>query len=103
MFITATQKNKYLLDLLSELYGGTVYTQQNSFKWTVYKKAYILSLLNYFKLYPSRSEKHNRIEAIKYYYEIKELKAHLALDNSILGNTWKNVLFKWNNWQKFDK
>ena len=54
-------------------------------------------------MYPSRSEKHNRIEAIKYYYELKELKTHLALDNSILGNTWKNFLFKWNNGQKFDK
>jgi len=38
-------------------------------------------------LCPSRSEKHNRIEAIKYYYELRELKAHLALDNSILDNT----------------
>jgi hypothetical protein len=32
MFITATQKDRYLLDILCDLYGGTVYTQKTSFK-----------------------------------------------------------------------
>lgn len=32
MLITAGQKNKFLLDLLSELYGGSVYIEKTSFK-----------------------------------------------------------------------
>lgn len=85
MFITASQKNKYLLDLLIDLYGGTVYTQKESFKWVVYKKPEIIKLLDYFKLCPSRSAKHNRLKAIKRYHELRNLKAHLASKISILG------------------
>ena len=38
LFITASQKNKLILEKLPELYGGTIYIQKESFKWTVYKK-----------------------------------------------------------------
>jgi hypothetical protein len=75
MFITASQKNKYLLDSLIELYGGTVYIQKESFIWVVYKKSEIIKLLDYFKLCPSRSAKHNRLIAIERYLELRDLKA----------------------------
>jgi len=32
IYFTASQKNKYLLDKLSEIYGGTIYIQKDSFK-----------------------------------------------------------------------
>lgn len=98
VFITASQKNKYILDLLPDLYGGTVYIQKESFKWTVYKKAEILNLLDYFKLCPSRSAKHNRLKAINRYHELRALKAHLSSDNSILGKAWKKFLLRWDKW-----
>lgn len=103
MFITASQKNIYILNNLVDLYGGTIYTQKESFKWVVYKKSEIIKLLDYFKLYPSRSAKHNRIKAINRYYELKELKAHLKTENSILGKTWKKFLLKWEKWEKIEK
>jgi len=95
MFITAGQKNNYILNLLPVLYGGSVYIQKNSFKWVVYKKAEIITLLDYFKLCPSRSAKHNRLKAINKYHELRDLKAHLASENTILGKAWKKFLLKW--------
>ena len=103
MFISASQKNKYLLDLLLDLYGGTLYIQKESFKWVVFKKPEMIQLLDYFKLCPSRSAKHNRLKAIKRYHELRELKAHLASDNSILGKAWKKFLLKWEKWEKIEE
>jgi len=100
MFITASQKNQYLLDPLIELYGGTIYIQKETFKWVVYKKSEIIKLLDYFKLCPSRSAKHNRLKAIERYLELRDLKAHLASDNSILGKSWKEFLLKWDKFEK---
>lgn len=102
MLITASQKNKYLLDLLLDLYGGTIYIQKESFKWVVYTKPEIIKLLDYFKVCPSRSAKHNRLKAISRYHELRALKAHLQTDNSILGKAWKKFLLKWDKWEKID-
>jgi hypothetical protein len=85
MYITAGQKNKFLLDMLCEVYGGTVYIEKISFKWVIYKKSEIIDILEYFKLNPCRSAKLNRIQAIKKYLELRELKAHLQGDSTILG------------------
>jgi len=68
MLITAGQKNKYLLDILSELYGGSVYVEKTSFKWVVFKKPEIIKLLEYFKINSCRSAKFNRINAIPKYF-----------------------------------
>lgn len=95
MLITAGQKNKYLLDILCELYGGSVYIEKTSFKWIVYRKSEISNLLDYFKLNPCRSAKLNRINAIPKYLELRDLKAHLAEDSTILGKAWKKFLLRW--------
>jgi hypothetical protein len=101
--ITASQKDNYLLKFISELYGGHVNISQNGFKWVVGKKSEIIKLLDYFKICPSRSAKHKRLKAIKKYYELKDLKAHLANENSILSKAWKKFLLKWSKWEKVDK
>ena len=85
MFITASQKNKYLLDIICELYGGNVYAGKTSFKWYLNKKLEIINLLEYFVTCPCRSAKIHRIKAVNKYYELRSLKAHLATNNSILG------------------
>ena len=103
MFITATQKNIYVLNDLVHLYGGTIYAQKESFKWVVYRKSEIIKLLDYFKMCPSRSAKQNRLLAIKRYHELRELKSHLQTENSILGKAWKKFLLRWDKWEKFEK
>jgi len=102
LFITVSQKNRFILDLIKELYGGEIYIQKSSFKWTLNKKSDILEVLNYFYICPSRSAKNYRLKAIKRYHELKELKSHLASDNSILGKLWKKFLLRWDKWEKID-
>lgn len=102
MFITASQKNKLLLDPLIELYGGKIYItnkQTEAFKWTVYRKEEILKLLEYFTKNPLRSAKKNRLKMIERYYELRKLKAHKASENSILGKLWKTFINKWNSYE----
>jgi hypothetical protein len=101
IFITASQKNKYLLDPLKELYGGEIYIQSKLgyFKWTLYKKEDIHKFKeNYLKLYPLKSGKQFRINLLDKYYELRLLKAHLAPDNSLLGKSWKQFLDKWESY-----
>jgi len=54
----------------------------------------------HFKLCPSRSAKQSRLKAIERYLELRDLKAHLASDNSILGKAWKQFLLKWDKFEK---
>lgn len=99
LFITASQKNRFLLDPLVELYGGkiSVMSKVGAFKWTCYKKSEILSLVDdYFKANPSRSGKLARLKMANKFYELRQLHAHKATPGSVLGKIWKNYSIKWN-------
>ena len=100
IFITASQKNKFILEALVELYGGTIYPmiKQEAFKWTCFKKQEVLFLVNnYFKINPCRSEKMVRINMVDKFFELRKLHAHNASANSVLGKAWKHYLVKWNS------
>jgi len=100
IFITATQKNRFILEALVVLYGGTIYpmVKQEAFKWTCFKKKEVLSLVNnYFKVNPCRSEKNMRINMVNKFYELRNLHAHKASSNSDLGKVWKHYLIQWNS------
>jgi len=100
IFITASQKNRFLLEALVKLYGGTIYpmVKQGAFKWTCFKKKEVLSLVNnYFKINPCRSEKMVRLNMVNKFYELRKLHAHKSSANSVLGKTWKHYLVKWNS------
>jgi NADH:ubiquinone oxidoreductase subunit 4 (subunit M) len=98
--ISISQKNKLLLDPLMELYGGTIHSHSKSggaFKWSINNKEAILSLLNnYFHNNPSRSYKMNRLNLIPKVYELKDLRAYSATQNSILAKAWLILMNKWN-------
>lgn len=98
IFITASQKNKLLLDPLVELYGGKIYvlTKVQVFKWVVYKKQEILKLLKYFEKNPLLSKKQDRIKLIKNIYDSFSKSEHKASIESIQGKNWENLLKKWN-------
>lgn len=100
IFITATHKNKFMLEALLVLYGGSIYPliKQEAFKLTCFKKQEILFLVNnYFKINPCQSEKMVRINMVNKFYELRKLKAHKASANSVLGKAWKHYLIKWNS------
>ena len=75
-----------MLDFLASIYSGKVYSHSksgNSFRFTISSKKDVLDILdNYFLNNSSRSIKQNSAESalflIKEYYNLKNLKAHLA-------------------------
>ena len=99
LFITVAQKNKFMLDSLVKLYGGTVYLSKGTehFKWMIYRKNEIIRILDYFNLYPPRSAKFARIKLIPKYFDLRELGAHRAPVNSVFGKAWKQFLIKWDS------
>lgn len=101
IMITVGQKNKLILDLLPGLYGGKVYVERTTgtFTWVVYRKEEIRGLREYLKENPLRSEKKKRILLIKRYEELRELKAHLATENSVLGKAWGKFKRKWESYE----
>jgi len=80
---------------LVDIFGGYVYIDrggQGSFKWYVTKKEDVLNLVEYFKKYPSRSAKNNRLHLVPKYYELKSMKAHLAESDTFLFKSWEVFL-----------
>ena len=100
--ISAGQKTSEILTPLVELFGGYVYIDRGgngSFKWYVTKKEDILNLIEYFKKYPSRSAKNNRLHLVSKLYELKGMKAHIAPSESLLSKSWNIFINKWNNYE----
>ena len=100
--ISAGQKTSEILTPLVELFGGYVYIDRGgngSFKWYVTKKEDILNLIVYFKNYPSRSAKNNRLHLVPKLYELKDMKAHIAPSDSFLAKSWNTFINKWNNYE----
>lgn len=99
--ISAGQKTTEILHPLVEIFGGYIYIDRGgngSFKWYVTKKSEIDNLIEYFKVYPSKSAKNNRLHLIPLFYELKSMKAHIASVNSLQAKAWEIFLIKWNNY-----
>lgn len=100
--ITATNNIKPLQDNLISLYGGSIYltnTSGRSFKWEIFKKSEIQDIQTYFKVCPCFSAKFNRFKLIPTYFELRIIKAHLALPSSVNGKLWSRFKKKWENWE----
>jgi len=100
--ISITQKNKYLLDPLREIYSGSisiVSPKIDAYKHTIYRKKEILNLLdNYFIKYPLRTMKKNRLLLIKDLYFYK--KYRLFNVNTLNEyNKWINLIEKWDKYK----
>lgn len=100
IFITASQKNKLLLDPLIKLYGGQIYTMSKiqAFKWTVFRKNEIINLVNYFKEYPLRSKKKVRINLIEKIYDTFKNSGHNKDESSVYGKIWSKLITKWESY-----
>ena len=99
--ITLTQKTNEILQPLPELYNGSIYIDKinNSFKWYIYEKQGILKLNEYFKNYPPRSLKKNRVLMINRCYYLKDMSAHKSSDTH-LAKAWSIFLDKWNKYEQ---
>lgn len=99
VFISASQKNKYLLEPLIHLYGGRVdiHGKVEAFKYIVYRKKELYNLIdNYFSKYPLRSKKSSRLKLIKQFYLMRISKHNKDIEKL---NQW--VLFK-DKWEKYN-
>jgi len=100
IFISISQKNKYLLDPLVSLYGGRVYfcdSKFQSFKYVIYRKKEIFNLIdNYFIKYKLKTKKFNRLNLIKQFYIV-----NINKDNNNLNKLNEWVLFK-DKWDKYN-
>ena len=100
--LSVSQKTSELLIPLVNIYGGHVYIDRGnsqSFKWYISKKEDILKLIDYFKSYPSRSGKKNRLHLVYKFFEYKNMKAHLASNDTFLGKSWVLFYKKWLNFE----
>jgi len=99
VFLSASQKNKYLLDPLIDIYGGRVDPNNkrgDAFKYVIYRKKELFNMLdNYFDKYPLKTMKKNRINMIKEFYE-----ARLGINSTDLELLNKWILFN-DRWDKY--
>lgn len=72
-------------------------TQRNKtwYCWELTTPSDILSFCNYLVEGPSRSNKKKRIFLIQRYFELKQMKAHLAPENTHLNKVWLLFCQKW--------
>nr|QJQ35163.1 LAGLIDADG endonuclease [Fusarium napiforme]QJQ35191.1 LAGLIDADG endonuclease [Fusarium ramigenum]QJQ35314.1 LAGLIDADG endonuclease [Fusarium brevicatenulatum]QJQ35347.1 LAGLIDADG endonuclease [Fusarium pseudoanthophilum] len=102
VFISITQKNKYLLEPLQRIYGGRIdilSPKIEAFKFIIYRKNELISLKNnYFFKYPLKSEKMKRINLIEDFYELRIPKNQELIVNPKKLNEW--VVFK-DKWEKY--
>lgn len=106
IFITASQKNKLLLEPLVELYGGKIYflSKVQAYKWTVFSKREVSKMTEYFNMYPLKSKKMVRILLIKDIYNCFKDSSHRACQvsatevDSTKGTKWNDLIKKWNDY-----
>jgi len=99
VFISISQKNKYLLEPLIHLYGGRVdisSPKKEAFKYVIYRKGELFYLIdNYFNKYPLRTEKMKRVNLIKEFYLVR-----LSKKNKDIFKFIEWVKFK-DRWEKY--
>jgi hypothetical protein len=99
VFISISQKNKYLLEPLIHIYGGRVDINSpkiEAFKYVIYRKDELLNLIdNYFSKYPLKTEKIKRVNLIKQFYLVRLSKKNKDV---VKFNEW--VKFK-DKWEKY--
>jgi hypothetical protein len=99
VFLSVTQKKKYLLEPLISLYGGRVYILSpkiKAFKYVVFRKKELFNLIdNYFSKYPLKTKKGNRLHLIKEFYLVR-----INKNNQDLSKFKNWILFK-NKWENY--
>lgn len=100
VFISLTQKNRYLLEPLIGIYGGRIdilSPKIEAFKYVTYRKAELFNLIdNYFTKYPLKTEKMKRVNLIKSFYL---LRIHRKSQDINKFNEWIKFKDRWEKYQ----
>ena len=100
VFLSATQKNIYLLEPLIKLYGGRIdpsNSRGEAFKYIIYRKNEIYNIIdNYFSKYPLKTLKNKRLNLIKEFYTVR-----IPTNNKNIAKLNQWVIFKdrWENYK----
>jgi len=102
IFISVTQKNKYLLDLLANTYGGKIEvcnSKKDEFQYYIYKKKELYRLVDqYFNKYPLKTIKMKRINLIKKYYRVRLIDKNKEITPESIYE-WAKFKDKWDNFK----
>jgi hypothetical protein len=100
VFISLSQKNKYLLEPLIAIYGGRVdilSPKIEAFKYIIYRKTELINLINnYFNNYTLKTEKMKRVNLIKDFYVFRP---HRNSQDIKKFNEWVKFKDKWEKYQ----
>jgi len=101
VFITVSQKDPFLLNLLTSIYGGKVLSnnaKKTSYKWVVYRKSDVIDLIdNYFHWNNCVSAKNKKFGLVKQFYYLSSIGAINARADSPLG---KSFIYFTERWEK---
>ena len=105
VFLTIVQKNRELLDILSSIYGGKVYSansKKSAYKWTVYKQEEVINLLeNYFHWNHCVSAKKKRFNIIKEFYRLSKLGVFSSKQKEVI-KLRENFVLQWKEYANVD-
>lgn len=99
IFISITQKNRFLLEPLVSLYGGRIdilSPKIEAFKYVIYRKKELFSLIdNYFSKYPLKTEKFKTVCLIKQFYDLRTYCNKNNIHDINKLNEWVSYKDKW--------
>ena len=102
VFISVTQKNRYILEPLQNIYGGKIYIlspKTEAFKYTVFRKNELFHLMdNYFSKYPLKTAKAARLALIRDFYLLRPYRKPSS-DTLEQFNKWVAFLDKWEKYK----
>lgn len=101
IFISVTQKDKYILEPLIKLYSGRIRTISpniEAFRYDIFRKLEIFNLIdNYFNKYPLRSSKIKKLNLIRQFYLLRPFRNSTDI---IELNKWLDYKNKWDKISK---
>ena len=103
IFISITQKNRFLLEPLIRLYGGRIdilSPKIDAFKYLIYRKSELFSLIDkYFSKYPLKTAKAKRVSLIKDFYDLRTYSNTKNKSDISKLNAWVSYKDRWDKFQ----
>lgn len=95
-------RNKYESNvmLFADVFGFGKISKKNHknkswYSWEITNPMNILMFCDYLKRFPARSDKRKRLFLIARYFELKQMKAHLAAPGNLQDKAWLKFCKKW--------
>lgn len=96
--LSVTQKQREVVEWYQFVFGGSIYydrSQNGYWSWTIQSRKSLLEIVEYFKIFPSRTSKVQKLHLVPSFYALLDQKAHLASETSPQGKVWKSLIERW--------